>query len=339
MQRLGTALGFNFTWVDALEADDALVGRIMERVRWQRALQAVQAEWDVPRRVGGRPDDLDMIPSQGALPNPTSSAIDPSITSPLGFQGADLWTLDSTNPLSSDFTHPLPPVQYPDTRSPIPCASPATTENGSSSVSPPHHANSNPSPNPNPDRTTQSEPWRILSRAMIACWYSHLSVLRLVAEEQHDVAIVLEDDVDMEWDLESRLKGMWGDLPQDWDLVMLGHCWSSLEGTYPALAHTSNLHPSFAPKCTHAYAVSHSGARRLVQYLRQPSFAYGRALDQAIVHLIQTDRIKSFSVYPSVVIQTKDVASDIFPGNGSRWKDTLVDSALSKIEKFQNERR
>ncbi|KDQ17567.1 hypothetical protein BOTBODRAFT_29737 [Botryobasidium botryosum FD-172 SS1] len=336
MLRLGNALGFNFTWVDALEAKHGLVGRIMERVRWQRDLESIHAHGGRPYRVQHGAEGVkgtihgNRSPSQGALHDVFEDAINLPLdsNSPLGLRGADLWALDSANPLSSDITDPLAPVNFPDTRPPILCAQSAGPKG-------PHNNDSSPTPHVNTNTADQESlpHWRILSRAMIACWHSHLSVLRQVAEGQDHVAIVLEDDVDMEWDLESRLKGMWGALPHDWDLVMLGHCWSK-ESTFPALTKSpaSNLYPSYSPKCTHAYAVSRSGARRLVQYLRTPSFAYSRALDQAIVHLIHTDHIKSFSVYPSVVIQTKDVASDILSGNGSNWRDTLMDSALAHAE-------
>lgn len=128
-----------------------------------------------------------------------------------------------------------------------------------------------------------------------------------------------------------------------------------------------------APKCTHAYVVSRSGAARIVRHLRStisefpgfkkdgqegtppvkaaansdqpyshdnnegaarrgPSFAYGRALDQALVRLIQGRRISAFSIVPSVVTQTKEGPSDIaLGGNGSAWRDMLEDSALTRL--------
>lgn len=115
------------------------------------------------------------------------------------------------------------------------------------------------------------------------------------------------------------------------------------------------------PKCTHAYAVSRSGAERIVRHLRStssgsltshpqdahyntgskrasgtigPSFAYGRALDQAFVRLIQGRRISAFSIVPSLIIQTKESPSDITPGSGgkgSAWRDALKDSALRRL--------
>lgn len=74
-----------------------------------------------------------------------------------------------------------------------------------------------------------------LSRGMVACWYSHLQVMWRVAQQtshlglaskawdgKEGVAIVFEDDIDVEWGLKKKLENMWADLPRDWDIVFLG---------------------------------------------------------------------------------------------------------------------
>ena len=91
------------------------------------------------------------------------------------------------------------------------------------------------------------------------------------------------------------------------------------------LASTS-VHPSRAPKCTHAYAVTRAGARKLVEHLRFVPFAYSRALDQAYAWLVLSGRVKSYSVVPSLVVQRKVASSDIDPGHagvGSEWRESL----------------
>jgi hypothetical protein len=99
--------------------------------------------------------------------------------------------------------------------------------------------------------------------------------------------------------------------------------------TFSAIETIKNvrLHPSFGPKCTHAYALSRSGARRLLLHLRHPPFAYSRALDQAFAWLVQSGRIRAYSVVPSVVVQRKVGGSDVMYGQegmGSGWKERLV---------------
>ncbi|TFK47967.1 hypothetical protein OE88DRAFT_1635363 [Heliocybe sulcata] len=180
--------------------------------------------------------------------------------------------------------------------------------------------------------------YMVLKPAKIACWHSHLSVLRKIANAPNaldSVSVILEDDVDMEHDIEERLYSMWPALPPLWDMIFLGHCWSD-ESLYPPLplpfSKPSPLHPSSTPKCTHAYAVTKAGARRLLLHLRHPPFAYSRALDQAYSWLIQSGRLTAFSVVPSIVIQRKVGQSDVWNdgGNstGSRWRDTLAHGVL-----------
>ncbi|KAG1846729.1 hypothetical protein F4604DRAFT_1594870, partial [Suillus subluteus] len=161
-----------------------------------------------------------------------------------------------------------------------------------------------------------------------------------------DVAVLLEDDIDMEKGIEIRMHQVWPSLPHDWDMVFLGHCWSN-ESFYSALPlpeaifplydllAQSHIHPSYSPpsyslRCTHDYALSLSSACRLLQHLRCPPFAYSRALDRAFSWLIESGRLHTFSVVPSIVIQRKVLSSDIFPGSGvgSVWREHLVDGVF-----------
>lgn len=46
--------------------------------------------------------------------------------------------------------------------------------------------------------------------------------MRSIADGPDEAVVVLEDDIDMEFDLEKRLRGMWPALPKNWDIVMIG---------------------------------------------------------------------------------------------------------------------
>lgn len=61
-----------------------------------------------------------------------------------------------------------------------------------------------------------------LSRGMVACWDSHLRLLRHIAGSPDESVIVLEDDVDLEFDLGHILNRLGGALPENWDIVFLG---------------------------------------------------------------------------------------------------------------------
>ncbi|KAJ7691303.1 hypothetical protein B0H17DRAFT_935258 [Mycena rosella] len=179
--------------------------------------------------------------------------------------------------------------------------------------------------------------YKILSPSRIACWHSHLSAIQRAASHiPEKPSLVVEDDVDMEVDIKERLLSVWSLLPPDWDVVFLGHCWSN-ESYYPALGPPpspqarlilTHLYPSRAPLCTHAYALSAAGARRLLLHLTYPRFAYSRAIDHALAWLVQSGRLKSFSIVPSIVVQRKIGTSDVMQGKGSKWRDHLVHGVL-----------
>ncbi|KAF9490281.1 hypothetical protein BDN71DRAFT_200392 [Pleurotus eryngii] len=183
----------------------------------------------------------------------------------------------------------------------------------------------------------------ILTRSRIACWHSHLTAIRQIAMSTSQYpSVILEDDIDMERDIRDRLHSIWHLLPEDWDIVFLGHCWSD-ESHYPLLEHPrwqifpshsplnqTRIHPSNAPKCTHAYALSKKGARRLWSHLSYSPFAYSRAIDQAFAWLIVSGRLQSYSIVPSLVVQRKIEGSDIVTGTkGSRWKDSLYNGVFN----------
>lgn len=79
--------------------------------------------------------------------------------------------------------------------------------------------------------------WEWMTTGRVACWETHTRILRDIAGGRgsrewaagdvapirpQDVAIVLEDDVDMEMDVRKRLMGLWPSLPTSWDMVFLG---------------------------------------------------------------------------------------------------------------------
>ncbi len=66
---------------------------------------------------------------------------------------------------------------------------------------------------------------KLLTHARLACWFSHLEVIHRIANgpiRHGETAIVLEDDVDMESDIEEQLRLIWSSLPKEWDVVFLG---------------------------------------------------------------------------------------------------------------------
>ncbi|RPD58512.1 hypothetical protein L227DRAFT_654874 [Lentinus tigrinus ALCF2SS1-6] len=332
MEQLRAALGLEWTYVDGISSDDHVVERIGKCLRSSRNHNHLRTfQW------------------------PPRSEVDQVVLSllPLSLNASDFW-LSKTSDTSCRY--PVPPAINASSQArdlvdvSLVDSSPSARASGdlhSRAVSSP----SLPLTCAVQDRThgVKYKPslpsYMLLTTAKFACWYSHLDVIQRVAafgepllglDGSRGAALILEDDVDMERDIRERLRDVWSVLPDDWDIVFLGHCWSN-EARYPALrpkgkSQVSGLypkmsvHPSFAPRCTHAYALSRAGARRILLHLLYPPFAYSRALDQALAWLVQTGRLRAFSVVPSLVVQHKLTGSDIDGGEnglGSGWKDQL----------------
>ncbi|KIK96000.1 hypothetical protein PAXRUDRAFT_32688 [Paxillus rubicundulus Ve08.2h10] len=295
MEHLRAIQGLTWTIVDAVPANATSANRILDWVAAERARRAEHTKTGGANSMFHWPPEIDALAVTQA---------------PLRPLGSDSWAQTA------------PPSAKPNLKS---------NKSASSTIRP--NLTCATEDHSIPALTDSTPEWMKLSPAKTACWLSHISAIRRFVDRAYaqmdDVAFILEDDIDMEKDITTRLSEVWAVLPPGWDTVFLGHCWSN-ESFYPALespTHTK-LHPSFAPKCTHAYALSLPGARRLLQHLRYPPFAYSRALDQAYAWLIQTGRLRSYSVVPSVVVQRKTASSDILPGMGSEWRENLQDGVF-----------
>jgi len=220
--------------------------------------------------------------------------------------GSELWFLPPSSPLALP---PLPPPPEPDNRQ-----SEYVLQDDN---------------RPNPD-------WP-LKPVEIACWHSHFEVLRRIADGDDEVAIVFEDDVDMEWDLDRRLRRIWPFLPEEWDMVMLGHC-QSAEFRKKPVPGTTYLYPSSFTMCSHAYAVSKKSAAHLVRLMRTPLHAYARPIDHAIIYWNDHKHINQYSIYPPPVIQAGRTAGDITGGIGP-GEFFLMDSALDRVTMWESRKQ
>ncbi|KAI5477248.1 hypothetical protein MNV49_006544 [Pseudohyphozyma bogoriensis] len=172
---------------------------------------------------------------------------------------------------------------------------------------------------------------RQVNDGVISTFFGHTRAMLKMIEEGDESALILEDDVDFEWDLERLWARIESKMPRDWELSFLGHCWGR-ELMQPAYLHPL-LHASTAPLCLHAYALTQSGAQHLMKLLNNPWTAYQTAVDTAVPSYIGFNLVKSYSVEPPLVIQRKDGPSDIQAGIGSKWRGLLMDSAWERIEK------
>lgn len=91
------------------------------------------------------------------------------------------------------------------------------------------------------------------------------------------------------------------------------------------------LRISAEPRCSHAYALSQGGARRLLELVDDPWTAYQSAIDLLVARRIKEGRIKAFVIEPPLVIQSKRFDSALQPGKGNAWRGLLMDSTMDRI--------
>jgi GR25 family glycosyltransferase involved in LPS biosynthesis len=164
-----------------------------------------------------------------------------------------------------------------------------------------------------------------------AVWWSHLKIWADIVQNSYKTALILEDDLDIDINIEKHINGF--KLPENWEMLYLGHCSWEGEGEQPIFDSQSpfKIYHSYIPACTHAYAVTQSGAKHLIELLFSDP---NDTIDSRIVKAVQAGKIKSYSVEPPIIIKVRDGAtqSDVRPGQGEEIvNQELKESTLKKL--------
>ncbi|CAG8597019.1 9148_t:CDS:1 [Dentiscutata erythropus] len=102
-------------------------------------------------------------------------------------------------------------------------------------------------------------------------------------------------------------------LPNDWDLLFIGHCYSG-NTEYVANLTAHELHKRGYVQCTHTYAVSAKGAKKLLEKININDLQ--KAIDLELRDLMEAGKLIVYSIHPSIVVQIKGDhdLSDAVPG-------------------------
>ncbi|CAG8738500.1 6665_t:CDS:1, partial [Dentiscutata heterogama] len=135
-----------------------------------------------------------------------------------------------------------------------------------------------------------------------ACYLSHYRLYESIVKRGYESALILEDDVDMELNITDIMTKAHQNLPNDWDLLFIGHCHSS-NTEYAANLIAHELRKYGHLQCTHAYAVSAKGAKKLLEKLQINDLQ--QPIDMEIRYLMEAGELNVYSIHPSIVIQIK----------------------------------
>ncbi|CAG8567110.1 24862_t:CDS:1 [Gigaspora margarita] len=164
----------------------------------------------------------------------------------------------------------------------------------------------------------------------IACYVSHYKVYQSIINHGYESALILEDDVDFELNIESIITDTFKFLPSDWDIFYLGYCsYQEQNGHFVDGQDNSapyKLYRSTYPFCTHGYVVSRAGAHKLVKMIAPIS----TTLDDRLAQLNRQEDINSYSVVPLAMIQWRSPSnpSNVYTGGTTWFYYYLENSAL-----------
>jgi glycosyl transferase family 25 len=162
---------------------------------------------------------------------------------------------------------------------------------------------------------------RSLSLAEIACAWSHIRVSELILENQHEMALVLEDDAILRDDAGAVFKEIMAELPEEWDMVQLFY---DTEDTVRVTDHIVGFtNKPRMPIGARGYLMRLSGARKAVEGafpIKYPADSFfGRSYRWGM---------KTFGSMPILVS-----SNDIFPTQIPSKQNFLV-SVKEKIKSF-----
>ncbi len=60
---------------------------------------------------------------------------------------------------------------------------------------------------------------KLLTKGQIACTYKHYLILKDIVEKQHQLAVIMEDNIEFRGNVPEALSRYLNDLPEDWDCV------------------------------------------------------------------------------------------------------------------------
>jgi GR25 family glycosyltransferase involved in LPS biosynthesis len=104
--------------------------------------------------------------------------------------------------------------------------------------------------------------FRRLTPAETAATISHIEIYHMLAESDHEWALILEDDAVFEEDFGVRFDEYMGDLPADADIVFIGDAYGlRIDDPDPEQRFHRKDHP--ASKCTDSYLIRRSAAAAL----------------------------------------------------------------------------
>tara|TARA_B100001093_G_C26790787_1_gene998877 strand:- start:514 stop:1314 length:801 start_codon:yes stop_codon:yes gene_type:complete len=141
-----------------------------------------------------------------------------------------------------------------------------------------------------------------LNTGRIACHLSHMKALKIFLKSDHENCLIFEDDIKMnnKKKVISKFVETIRSLPKGWEYANLGRCWDKCSKD----KYVNNyLVRSIRPLCRHAYVVSRSGARKILNYCLPMK---GYPGDHHYAEMVHKKLLNAFSSKEQIFFQNRE---------------------------------
>ena len=173
------------------------------------------------------------------------------------------------------------------------------------------------------------------SKGKIACHLSHIKAIEMFLEDKNaQTCLIFEDDLKLPFDpveTKERMSDVINDLPEYWDIVYFGRCWDKTCSQQEQIG--KYLYSKVKLLCRHAYALSRSGAQKILDKTLPMDKHNG---DQEYLKLINTNELIAFAVHPQLFNQNREHFGSNLENNDSLKECTPKPSSIKNVKKEKN---
>ncbi|XP_061593641.1 procollagen galactosyltransferase 2 [Cololabis saira] len=182
---------------------------------------------------------------------------------------------------------------------------------------------------------------RVLTRGEIGCFLSHHSIWTQVIERGLQKVLVLEDDVRFEPRFKRRIQAIMDDVDRaqlDWDLIYVGRKRMQVQQPEQSVDGVNNLVEADYSYWTLGYALSHQGARKLLDAQPLPKMLpvdeflpvmFNKHPNVQYMSQFEPRDLKAFSVEPLLIYPTHYTGEPGYISDtetSTIWDDETVDT-------------
>jgi glycosyl transferase family 25 len=165
-----------------------------------------------------------------------------------------------------------------------------------------------------------------MQEGQIGCAWSHAEVYKDVIEKSHQKVLILEDDVVVDKTSVKTFSKILEELPADWELLYLGfgeresvpsgwlfkkifyhflRSFKAVKYSHTTINHlypkkiSENIYEAGYHDCTHAYAITQSGAKKLLELQQPVSFI----ADNLLAHAVTNKIVNGYFIFPKLINQ------------------------------------